>query len=239
MKITLLGTGDTIGAPKIGCDCEVCSLLKAENRERLRTSMLIENEGKRILIDTSPDLRRQLLSNGSPAIDYVVWTHAHYDHIAGYNEFYRVQKFPPAYAAPEVMEDIKKFFYYLRFEKNPVPAYESFVLAGIRFTLVEVNHPPIFTCGVVMEYNGKKIGYTSDTNPLLNERTTELLSDCDLLFLDSLMPPDVHIGKHMNYAEATEFAKAVRAKEFHLVHMSHRIGDDLPHVSHDGDVFEF
>ena len=62
MKITVLGTGDTVGTPKVNCDCEVCREAKEKGLERLRTSILIEHKGLNLLIDTTPDLRRQLLA---------------------------------------------------------------------------------------------------------------------------------------------------------------------------------
>ena len=66
MKITLLGTGDAIGTPKIGCSCRNCIYASNHGLERLRTSLLVETAGHHLLIDTSPDLRRQLLGTGSP-----------------------------------------------------------------------------------------------------------------------------------------------------------------------------
>src|SRR5665647_619695 len=90
MKITLLGTGDAIGTPKVGCTCPQCTHAKKTGAMRLRTSLLIENEERHILIDSSPDLRQQLLLHGSPHIDAVIWTHGHYDHFIGFGEFYRI-----------------------------------------------------------------------------------------------------------------------------------------------------
>ncbi|MDD3976875.1 MAG: MBL fold metallo-hydrolase [Methanomicrobium sp.] len=238
MKVTVLGTGDTVGTPRIGCQCENCKFALSEGKERLRTSFLIENENHHILIDTSPDLRKQLLLYGSPHIDAVLWTHGHYDHIAGYNEFYRVQAFPPAYAADRAMDDIEGFFHFLHFEKNRIIPYESFSLFGMNFKFVEVNHPPMYTCGVVVECDGKRIGFTSDTNNKLSNETLEALKDCDILFLDALMPPSVHIGKHMNYKEALDLAKSLSPKEFRFIHMSHNIPFNWDNIASDGDIFE-
>ena len=91
MEVRLLGTGDAIGTPKVGCSCPQCLDSLASGRERLRTSLLVTVGGCRILVDSGPDLRRQLLSAGSPLIDALVWTHGHYDHFMGFGEFYRVQ----------------------------------------------------------------------------------------------------------------------------------------------------
>ena len=237
MKITVLGTGDTVGTPRIGCSCDVCTTALNDGKERLRTSFLIENEGHNLLVDSSPDLRKQLLKHDSPYIDAVLWTHGHYDHIAGYNEFYRVQSFPPVYAASKAMDDIEGFFHFLHFEKNRMEPYEPFELFGMKFTFVEVNHPPMYTCGVVMECGGKKIGFTSDTNDILSEKTLKALKNCDLLFLDALMPPTVHIGKHMNYKEALLLAETLSPKEFYFVHMSHNIPFNWEHIALDGDIF--
>ncbi len=103
MKVTLLGTGDAIGTPKIGCSCPRCTYARETGAMRLRTSLLLEHNGHHVLIDSSPDLRQQLLLQGSPKIDAVIWTHGHYDHFMGYGEFYRVQPLPPVYAAPPVL----------------------------------------------------------------------------------------------------------------------------------------
>jgi len=239
MKITILGTGDTVGTPRVGCDCDICTGATEEGKTRLRTSFLVENEGSSLLIDTSPDLKEQLIRTGAPRISAVFWTHAHYDHIAGFNEFYRVQDFPPAYAPEPVINDVSGFFHFLKFKKNPVPPYEQFSLFGMDITFVTVNHPPIDTFGIVIRCNGKKVGFTSDTNPHLPDKTMEELMNCDLLFLDALMPAGVNIGKHMNVAEAEELAQKLSPKEYYLVHMSHRIPLSQDHAASDFMTFEF
>jgi len=237
MRVRLLGTGDTAGTPKVGCTCPVCTRAARTGMERLRTSLLITRGEANILIDTSPDLRAQLLAAGAPHIDAVIWTHGHYDHFSGFNDFYRVQKYPPVYGAPPVLAYLGKVYNYIRMDPHPVMPYEPFEIAGITFTLGVVTHPPEYTCGVVWEADGVKVGYTADTNRFIPDETKELLSGCDLLFLDALFPPDVNHGKHMNYTEAVAMAEELSANDFRVVHMSHRIGWDWAHIGLDGETF--
>jgi phosphoribosyl 1,2-cyclic phosphate phosphodiesterase len=239
MEITLLGTGDAIGTPKIGCTCPVCTDAERLGRERLRTSFLIRMGERHVLVDTSPDLRAQLLTRGSPRIDAVLWTHGHYDHFVGYNEFYRVQKLPPAYAAPPVLTYIREQLHFLRFVGHPRPVHTPFDLFGLSCTFFEVNHPPIYACGLVIEADGAKVVISGDTNALIPARSRDLMRDADLLFLDALVPGGVTIGKHMNYEDSRALAADLGAASFRCVHMSHLMGWDLPNTAHDGDVFRF
>jgi phosphoribosyl 1,2-cyclic phosphate phosphodiesterase len=237
MKVTLLGTGDAIGTPKIGCNCPQCTSAHRTGVMRLRTSLLVENDDHSILIDTSPDLRFQLLRSGSPHIDAVIWTHGHYDHFIGLGEFYRVQKLPPVYAAPETLEYCESFFRFLHFERHPVPPFTPFHLSGLEFTLVEVSHPPIFTCGLVIKSEKSKFAYTSDTRAQIPEKSMALMRDADLMLLDALVPPGYHISKHMNYQDARELALFLNAHDFRCVHMSHNMPFDIPGAGHDGECF--
>lgn len=239
MKITLLGTGDAIGTPRIGCDCPQCSHAKSTGAMRLRTSLLVENEGKHLLIDSSPDLRQQLLLAGSPHIDAVIWTHGHYDHFMGFGEFYRVQKIPPVYAAPEILRYCSEYFSFLNFEKIPIEPYMPFTLFGITITPFMVKHPPAFTCGMLFETGESRIGYTSDTNIDIPKESLDLLGNLDLLLLDAIVPPHITITKHMNYLDACTLAGQLAPADFRCVHMSHMIPWDLPHTGKDGDIFEF
>jgi phosphoribosyl 1,2-cyclic phosphate phosphodiesterase len=239
MKITLIGTGDAIGTPKIGCSCPQCTRAQEEGISRLRTSLLIENCGRNILIDSSPDLRQQLLKNGSPKIDAVIWTHGHYDHFIGFGDFYRVQDIPPVYAAPPVLSYCAGLFRFLQFEEHPVNPYEPFDLFGLTITLFLVRHPPAYTCGMLIEANGKKIAFTSDTNADIPQKSLDLIQSCDLLLADALVPSGIRIPKHMNYLDACTLAQSLDASVFRCVHASHLIPWDLPHIGRDGETFEF
>jgi len=239
MKITLLGTGDAIGTPKVGCNCPQCTHAKKTGAMRLRTSLLVENDGRHILIDSSPDLRQQLLLADSPHIDAVIWTHGHYDHFIGFGEFYRVQKIPPVFAAPPVLNYCSEVFRFLTFEKGEIQPYEPFEMFGMTITLFMVKHPPAFTCGIVFENAGSKVGFTSDTNIDIPQQSLDLLANLDLLLLDALVPSDVRIHKHMNYLDACSLAYKLDPEDYQCVHMSHLIPWELPHLGNDGDVFEF
>jgi phosphoribosyl 1,2-cyclic phosphate phosphodiesterase len=239
MRITLLGTGDAIGTPKVGCSCPQCTYAKTTGTVRLRTSLLIENEGFHLLVDSSPDLRQQLLNHGSPKIDAVIWTHGHYDHFMGFGDFYRVQHIPPVFATPPVMNYCAEIFRFLTFEKQVIQPYEPFSLAGITITPFLVKHPPAHTCGMLFETGKSRVGFTSDTNVDIPSKSLDLLGNLDLLLLDALVPSGITIHKHMNYLDACILADRLKPKDFRCVHQSHLLPWDLPHLGKDGEIFEF
>ncbi len=239
MKVVLLGTGDAIGTPRIGCSCPQCARAHDTGIQRLRTSLLIEHGGHHIIVDSGPDLRQQLLAAGSPHIDAVLWTHGHYDHFMGFGEFYRVQKVPGVYAPPRVMDYCGGIFRFLDFARHPVDEYTPVDIFGLEFTFLPVIHPPAYTCGVLIEAEGVRIGYTSDTIAQLPERTHESFRGVDLLLVDALLPPHLHVPKHMNYQEACDLAAHLRVSEFRCVHMSHHMPWDLPNLGSDGETFLF
>ena len=85
MKITFLGTGTSSGVPYIGCGCEVCQSTDSKDK-RLRSSVLLEFDGKNILIDCGPDFRQQALQSGIKKVDAVLLTHEHVDHMMGLDD---------------------------------------------------------------------------------------------------------------------------------------------------------
>lgn len=237
MEVRLLGTGDAIGTPKIGCACPQCRGARASGRERLRTSLLLTIGGRRLLVDTGPDLRRQLLDACSPSIDAVVWTHGHYDHFMGFGEFYRVQEPPPVHAAPEVLEYCARVFSFLSFPQRARAPFEPFDLCGARVTLVPVNHPPQPTYGLRIEADGAVLAYTADTRADIPPASLELLRGADLLLVDAIAPAGYSINKHMTYDQALALAARLEPKDFRCVHLAHLVPWDLPHLGQDGETF--
>ncbi|MDV0441974.1 MBL fold metallo-hydrolase [Methanorbis furvi] len=233
MRVTVLGTGDVVGTPKVGCSCPVCTEARETGKQRLRTSILVEHAGKHLLIDTGPDMRAQLLAAGSPIIDAVIWTHGHYDHFMGFGDFYRVQREPiTVYGAPEVLDYCGGIFSFMRHNEVPMTAYEAVDICGMQVTLFPVMHDAP-TYGVRIEADGAVFVYSCDTTADLSEQTLDVMKGADLLLLDGIFPPEVHISKHMNIKDAEQLAAQLNPKEFWCVHMSHKIWWSYEHGARD------
>ncbi|MCP5505998.1 MAG: MBL fold metallo-hydrolase, partial [Chlamydiales bacterium] len=115
MKVLFLGTGGSMGIPYIGCSCRVCTSSNTKNN-RLRPSILIEENGKRYLVDSGPDFRAQALKHQIDRIDGLLLTHTHYDHIAGLDElriYTFIHKKPiPCLLSRESLEELKVRYHY-------------------------------------------------------------------------------------------------------------------------------
>ena len=123
MKITFLGTGTSQGVPLIGCSCAVC-LSKDERDKRLRSSVMIEENGKCFVIDTGPDFRQQMLRANAKNLTAVVFTHEHKDHVAGFDDIrafnYILKKKIEIYGSRYVEKALRREFPYV-FEDEKYP----------------------------------------------------------------------------------------------------------------------
>src|SRR5437773_12364363 len=119
--LTVLGSGTSMGVPTIGCSCAVCHSTDARDR-RSRPSVLIQYNGRNVLVDTTPDFREQAIREGIAHLDAVLYTHAHADHILGIDDLrpvsfrHRPGKLP-LYARPDAAEFIRNMFSYV-FDAN-------------------------------------------------------------------------------------------------------------------------
>lgn len=110
----------------------------------------------------------------------------------------------------------------------------------VEVTLVRVEHPNIYTTGVVISDGRTRIGYTSDTNEHIPPESRDLFRGVDMLFIDGLFTDSYKkVEKHLNYEEAIELAKELKVKDFRIVHMSHVIPFDAPGQGRDGEVFSY
>jgi phosphoribosyl 1,2-cyclic phosphate phosphodiesterase len=123
MRLTFLGTGTSAGVPMIGCDCAVCTSPDPRDK-RLRSSVLVETDGKTLLIDAGPDLRQQLLRAKVRSLDAVLLTHEHIDHIAGIDELRAFNFFQhrpmPIYGSERTLAAVRRMYAYA-FEKEKYP----------------------------------------------------------------------------------------------------------------------
>jgi phosphoribosyl 1,2-cyclic phosphate phosphodiesterase len=222
MRVVLLGTGDSPGTPVIGCHCKTCEDARKNGWERKRFSVLIQNRGKNLLVDTSPDMRSQLLSLNVDSIDAVIWTHCHYDHFAGFGDFYRVQSSVNVYTSGDVHDDIGQYMDFMNYNEIEVESYEPFELFGMEVMLLDVNHPPLRRShGVKIECDGFKVVISGDTNKNLSNKTLAEMMDADLFIVEALAPEGYRFRKHMNAMEALQLAKEIRAKKVVLTHLGH------------------
>lgn len=243
-KITILGSGDTLGTPLAGCNSESCVDTDSRSK-RYRFGLLIEISGKKILIDTSPDLKWQCLQSHFELkdIDAVLITHTHSDHINGMGEFfYRRQKpIPTYYLDHPITRKHLDYFRYL--EKENILkfiSYENYVplmvVDNVKVTAIELNHG--FPCsGFVIESDGVKIGIVSDTNFNLKQESLKTLDSCNYLFADAFSEDTKQVENiyrdcgidvpnlelewfHMTMSEAQKLSAATNSKRLYTVHMS-------------------
>ena len=119
--LTVLGSGTSMGVPTIGCDCAVCHSSDPHDR-RTRPSVMIEDDGKVILIDTTPDFYAQAICEQIKHVDAVLYTHTHADHILGIDDlrplsFRHKPNRLPLYAKPDAAEYLRTMFRYI-FDSN-------------------------------------------------------------------------------------------------------------------------
>ena len=252
MQVTVLGSGDSAGVPQIGCSCPTCTRYHREEKERTRFSLLVENGDDKVLVDTSPDLRTQLLREEVDDLDAVIFTHAHYDHYAGLGNLYRaVWHDLPIYSTDDVLENIvQERFGYLPFpEPRTVEPYQPFEVCGLEIEFLTVKHPPMETYGLAIR-DGSEVIVTGDTARDIPEESLEKMRNPDLLVADAFIPHDTDLpdfveerispdrldfaDKHMTYKGAFDLVNHLNPQESVFVHLSHYYREQRRHLGWDG-----
>ncbi len=229
-SITFLGTGTSQGVPIIGCQCNVCKSNNLKDK-RLRSSVLIEHQETKIVVDTGPDFRQQMLREEINNIDAVVYTHSHKDHLAGLDDIrafnYIQQKAIDVYAREDCWARIKKEFdYVFATEKYPgVPLINEHIISEKHaFYIQHVEVIPILVWHYKMPVLGYRIGditYITDANRIDSEEFKKI-EGSKLLIINALQKT-AHVS-HFTLQEAIAIAKRINAPQTYFTHISHRLG---------------
>ena len=227
MKLIVLGSGTSTGVPRIGNDWGACDPEEPRNR-RTRVSIVVESAaGTRILVDTSTDLRQQLLAAGIASVDAVVWTHDHADHCHGIDDLrpMRYGRDAPlaGYASNETAARLRQRFSYVFRGQHGYPSIVQLetlervkIVAGFALRSCEMPHGPTFSTGFRFEADGKSIGYATDFSEITDEMI-ELFASVDILVTDCLRREE-H-PTHASLATALEFARRTEAGITVLSHL--------------------
>ncbi len=226
MKIRILGCGTSSGVPRIGNDWGACDPREPRNR-RMRQAALVEHDGVRILIDTGPDMREQLLAAGVGTVDAVIWTHDHADHCHGIDDLrqiYHALGRPVAgYARPKTADSLQSRFAYVFHGKTGYPptatmtAFDDDLTIGdIRIRSVDQPHGRITSAGLRFECDGKSIGYATDFHDLTPDMAA-LYEGVDIWIVDALRRHP-HPA-HADLPAVLGWIDALKPKRSVLIHM--------------------
>jgi phosphoribosyl 1,2-cyclic phosphate phosphodiesterase len=222
MQVRILGCGTSTGVPRVGDDWGLCDRNEPKNRRR-RVSILVEYEKTRILVDTSPDLREQLLDARVTDVEAVIWTHDHADHCHGIDDLrqlYHARGRPVAgYARQQALDLLKLRFSYAFAGKGGYPALvnghllpDSINLGGIFVRAVDQPHGPITSAGLRFDAGGVSIGYSTDFNAMTDEMAA-LFEGIDLWVVDALRrrphPTHSHLGETLDWIRTLGVKRAI------------------------------
>ena len=235
MKFRFLGTGTSVGVPQIGCTCPTCTSTDPRDRRR-RCGAYVTSGRVAFLIDTPPEMREACLEYDIDRVDAVVLTHAHMDHVAGFDDVRRFNTLNGGvpmrcFAMAETVEAMHRIFPYIGSKPNEQGLFrpminfvddESFDVGPVRVERVRVEHG-YPCCGYVLADAGRRLGYVSDCHELSGEALAKF-AGVDVMVLNCLRERE-H-PTHLNLAEAREYADRIGAKRTYLIHMCH----DLSHA---------
>jgi phosphoribosyl 1,2-cyclic phosphate phosphodiesterase len=230
-RLVFLGTGTSVGVPVVGCGCDVCASDDPRDK-RLRTSVALGLPGGMLLIDTTPDLRTQLLRAAIGRVDAVLYTHDHVDHVYGLDDVRPLCTWAGrpmrVYCEERVERRIRRAFDYA-FETTPapgggIPRLEFARISPAPFEILGARVVPLRLRHGVFDVLGFRFGnlaYCTDTNEIPAD-TWPLLEGLDTLVLDCLR--ESRHPTHFSLAEAVAVARRVGARRTLLTHMGHELG---------------
>ena len=251
MKARLLGCGTSSGVPRIGNDWGACDPAEPRNRRR-RAALLVETATTRILVDTGPDLREQLLDAEISDVDAVIWTHDHADHCHGIDDLrqlFHARGAPvAAYARPWTLAALRDRFAYAFDGKGGYPPIvtghalpDRLTIGDVAVTCTDQPHGSITSVGLRFAAAGYSIGYATDFN-VMTDDMERLYENLDVWIVDALRHRPHPTHPHL--AQTLAWIAAVKAQRAVLTHMDQSMDyatllhELPPHVvpGHDGMV---
>lgn len=229
MTVTFLGTGTSQGVPIICCECAVCKSNDPKDN-RLRSSILIESETTKVIIDAGPDFRQQLLRKNLKSLDAVVFTHEHKDHIAGLDEVKAFNYFNnmkmPVYATERVQTALKREFAYIfSEEKYPgIPEIDLHTITDEPICINDIKLLPIDLIHYKMPVKGYRIRnftYITDAN-YISETEKEKIRGSEIIVINALRK-EPHLS-HFTFSEAINLMQELKPKKAYFTHISHQLG---------------
>lgn len=232
MRLTFLGTGTSFGVPYIGCGCRVCRSADPRDR-RTRVGALVETDGgTRILIDTPPELRLQLIAAGVDRVDAVLFTHDHADHTHGIDDLRAItvkRSGPlPVYGSAQTLDGLaRKFAYIFDDDIRPLPGTSKpeakrhviepdvpFVVGDVEVVAVPVPHGAV----TVFAYRIGPLAFVTDAKTV-PPPAIQRLRGCRVLVLNALFRTE-H-PTHLSIPEALRVAAEIGAERTYLIHLTH------------------
>ncbi len=214
MKVRILGCGTSSGVPRVGNDWGDCDPAEPRNRRR-RVSILVEHEGTRILVDTGPDLREQLLDAGIDDVDAVIWTHDHADHCHGIDDLrqlYHARGTPVSgYARPDTLDTLLSRFGYIFQGKGEYPPVctalelpDRLEIGSVAIRIVDQPHGSITAAGLRFDAGGRSAVYSTDVNGL-TDGMVEAFRGTDVWIVDALRrrphPSHAHLAQTLGWTQ--------------------------------------
>lgn len=213
----------------IACDCEVCRSEDPRDK-RLRSSLMVETDGMRIVVDTGPDFREQMLRHRVRSLDAVLFTHPHKDHIAGLDDVRAFNHFmgrPMDLYANHLTEEAIRRDYHYAFSDSRYPGIPELAMHSFRdepFMVGDIEVVPINVWHLRMPVVGFRFGdltYITDANRIDEEEKGKIRGS-RVLILNALRRQS-HVS-HFSLAEAVSMVRELEVPQAYFTHVSHQMG---------------
>ena len=237
MTFTFLGTGTSVGVPQIGCKCPVCTSTDPRDRRR-RCGAYVRSQKVAFLIDTPPEMREACIEHGVDKVDAICLTHAHMDHVAGFDDVRRFNTINGGvpmrcFAMRETIEQMHRIFPYISDKKNEMGLFrpminfvdnaEPFTIGDVALERLEVEHS-FPCCGYLLTApSGRRLAYISDCH-VLPPQTIAKLKGVDHMVLNCLR--ERFHPTHLSLETALDYIDEIKPGDTRLIHMCH----DLSHA---------